>query len=107
MKNLNQMMKQAQQLQTQMAEMQKKMDSVEVEGASGAGMIKVVISGKSEMKKITIDPSLIDPKETEILEDLIIAAFNDAKTKLEAHISEEMGKVSGSLNLPGGFKLPF
>ena len=107
MKNINQMMKQAQQLQEKMAEMQERMNHVEMEGASGGGMVKVKVNGKGEMKGITIDPALVDPKEVEVLEDLIIAAFNDAKAKVEAHTAAEMGKITGGLNLPGGMKLPF
>lgn len=107
MKNINQMMKQAQQLQEKMAEMQERMNQVEMEGASGGGMVKVKVNGKGEMRGITIDPSLVDPKEVEVLEDLIMAAFNDAKAKVETHVAEEMGKITGGLNLPGGMKLPF
>ena len=107
MKNINQMLKQAQQLQNQMAEMQKRLEQEEITGTSGAGMVTVTINGKGEMKGIKIDPALVDPKEIEILEDLIVAAYNDAKVKLDAHTSEEMSKVSGGLSLPGGLKLPF
>lgn len=107
MKNISQMMKQAQQLQEKMAEMQARMNQVEMVGASGGGMIKVTVNGKGEMKGISIDPTLVDPKEVEVLEDLIVAAFNDAKTKVETHVAEEMGKITGGLNLPGGMKLPF
>ncbi|MBY0461934.1 MAG: YbaB/EbfC family nucleoid-associated protein [Alphaproteobacteria bacterium] len=107
MKNINQMLKQAQQLQNQMAEMQKRLEQEEITGTSGAGMVTVTINGKGEMKGIKIDPALVDPKEIEILEDLIVAAYNDAKAKLDAHTSEEMSKVSGGLSLPGGLKLPF
>ncbi|MBY0280749.1 MAG: YbaB/EbfC family nucleoid-associated protein [Alphaproteobacteria bacterium] len=107
MKNINQMLKQAQQLQNQMAEMQKRLEQEEITGTSGAGMVTVTINGKGEMKAIKIDPALADPKEIEILEDLIVAAYNDAKAKLDAHTSEEMSKVSGGLSLPGGLKLPF
>lgn len=107
MKNINQMMKQAQQLQEKMAEMQERMNQVEMTGAAGGGMVKVTVNGKSEMKALSIDPSLVDPKEVEVLEDLIIAAFNDAKAKVEAHVATEMGKITGGLNLPGGMKLPF
>jgi DNA-binding YbaB/EbfC family protein len=107
MKNLNQMLKQAQQLQNQMADIQKRLEQTEISGVSGAGMVSVVINGKGEMRSIKIDSSLIDPAEKEILEDLIVAAFNDAKSKLELHTQEEMSKVSGGLNLPGGLKLPF
>jgi DNA-binding YbaB/EbfC family protein len=106
MKNLNQMMKQAQQLQQKMAEMQERLNQVELEGTSGGGVVQVTVNGKGEMRKLSIDPSLVDPKEVEVLEDLIVAAFNDGKSKIEAHISEEMGKVTGGLNIPG-LKLPF
>lgn len=107
MKNLNQMLKQAQQLQNQMADIQKRLEQTEVSGVSGAGMVSVIINGKGEMRGIKIDPSLVDPQEKEILEDLIVAAFNDAKSKLETYTQEEMSKVSGGLSLPGGMKLPF
>lgn len=107
MKNINQMLKQAQQLQNQMADMQARLEQEEVSGVSGAGMVTVTINGRGEMKGIKIDPALIDPKEIEILEDLIVAAHNDAKTKLDFHTQEEMSKISGGLSLPGGLKLPF
>lgn len=100
------MMKQAQQLQQKMAEMQERLNQVELEGTSGGGLVKVTVNGKGEMRKLLIDPSLVDPKEVEVLEDLIVAAFNDGKSKIETHISEEMGKVTGGLNIPG-LKLPF
>ena len=106
MKNIGQLMKQAQQMQQRMAEMQQKMEQMEITGASGAGLVQIVITGKGEMKALKIDPSIVDPKETEVLEDLIIAAFNDAKTKLEAHTAGEMSKVTGGMNIPG-FKMPF
>ncbi|MCE3231397.1 MAG: uncharacterized protein K0R52_1325 [Alphaproteobacteria bacterium] len=86
MKNLNQMMKQAQQLQEKMAEMQERMNHVEMTGMAGGGMVKVTVNGKSDMKGLSIDPTLVDPKEIDVLEDLIIAAFQDAKTKVEAHV---------------------
>jgi DNA-binding YbaB/EbfC family protein len=107
MKNINQMLKQAQQLQNQMAEMQKRLEQEEITGLSGAGMISVRINGKGDMKAIKIDATLVDPKEVEILEDLIVAAYNDAKVKLDTYTSEEMSRVSGGLSLPGGLKLPF
>lgn len=107
MKNINQMMKQAQDLQKKMAEMQERMNQIEMTGMSGGGMVKITMNGKGEMRGIAIDPALMDKQETEVLEDLIIAAFSDAKTKVDAHVAEEMGKVTGGLNLPGGMKLPF
>lgn len=107
MKNLGNLMKQAQQMQSKMAEMQAKMAELEVTGASGGGMLKVTLNGKFELKGIKIDPALVTPDDVEVLEDLIVAAFNDAKAKAEAAMQDEMSKVTGGLNLPAGFKLPF
>jgi len=107
MKNLGQMMKQAQELQSRMNEMQAKLDQIEVTGASGGGMVQVTLNGKREMKGLKIDKSLADPEEVEVLEDLVIAAFNDAASKVEAQVAEEMGKITGGLKLPPGMKLPF
>ena len=107
MKNLGNLMKQAQQMQAKMAEMQGKMELMEVSGASGGGMVQVLINGKGEMRKLKIDPSLVDPNDIEVLEDLIVAAFNDAKSKVESTMADEMQKLTGGLNLPAGFKLPF
>jgi len=80
---------------------------MEVDGASGGGMLKVRLNGKFELKSIKIDKALVDPNDVEVLEDLIVAAFNDAKVKVEAAMAEEMAKVTGGLNLPPGIKLPF
>jgi DNA-binding YbaB/EbfC family protein len=107
MKNLGNLMKQAQQMQTKMAEMQAKLSELEVTGASGGGMLQVTLNGKFELKGIKIDKTLVDPEDVEVLEDLIIAAFNDAKGKAESAMQEEMSKVTGGLNLPPGMKLPF
>ncbi|MBI3445106.1 MAG: YbaB/EbfC family nucleoid-associated protein [Magnetospirillum sp.] len=107
MKNLGNLMKQAQQMQAKMGEMQSKMAEMEVTGSSGAGMLQVTLNGKYELKNVKIDPSLVDPSDVEVLEDLILAAFNDAKTKAEAAMADEMAKLTGGLNLPAGFKLPF
>ena len=107
MKNLGNLMKQASQMQAKMAEMQAKMQEIEVTGAAGAGMLQVTLNGKFEMKKVKIDKSLVDPAEVEVLEDLLLAAFNDAKGKAEALMAEEMAKLTGGLSLPEGFKLPF
>ena len=107
MKNLGNLMKQAQQMQSKMAEMQATMSEMEVTGSSGAGMLQVTLNGKYELKKVKIDPSLVDPSDVEVLEDLLLAAFNDAKTKAEAAMADEMAKLTGGLNLPPGFKLPF
>ncbi len=107
MKNLGQMMKQAQQMQAKMAEMQESLEKVEITGASGGGLVQVTLTAKGEMRKVAIDPTLIDKDEIEMLEDLIVAAHNDAKAKVEAHVAEEMGKLTGGLQLPPGMKLPF
>ncbi|MBO6559828.1 MAG: YbaB/EbfC family nucleoid-associated protein [Nisaea sp.] len=107
MKNLGNMMKQVQQMQERMQEMQAQLQELEVEGSSGAGMVKVSMTGKGEMKSIKIDPSLVDPADTEVLEDLILAAANDAKAKADEKMQEEMQKLTGRMPLPPGFKLPF
>ncbi len=107
MKNFGQMMKQAQQMQTKMAEMQAKLESTDVDGQSGGGMVKVRVNGKGDLKKISIDKSLCDPNEVEMLEDLILAAVNDAKGKTEALAAEQMSALTGGLKLPPGIKLPF
>ncbi len=107
MKNLANMMKQAQEMQARMQEMQDRLGQAEVDGAAGGGMVRVTMTGKGEVKRLKIDPALVDPAEVEVLEDLVVAALADAKAKSEAMVSEEMGKVTGGLNLPAGLKLPF
>ena len=107
MKNLGEMMKQAQQMQAKMQEMQSRLGDIEVTGQSGAGMVTVTVNGKSEMKKIKLDKGVVDPEDIEVLEDLIVAAFNDAKNKVEQQVSEETSKLMGGLKLPPGLKLPF
>jgi hypothetical protein len=107
MKNLGQMMKQAQEMQAKMAEMQERLAETEVTGASGGGMIQVTLNGKGEMRGVRIDPALVDPNEVAVLEDLIVAATNDAKAKVEAQVAQKMGELTGGLSLPPGFKLPF
>ena len=107
MKNLAGLMKQASQMQAKMQEMQAKMEAMEVEGVAGAGMVTITLSGKGDMKRLKLDPKLIDPAETEMLEDLVIAAHADAKRKVEQIMAEEMQQATGGLELPGGMKLPF
>jgi len=107
MKDLGKLMQQAQELQTKMTEMQDEIANLEVEGVSGGGMLKVILSGKGELKSLKIDPSLINPSDPEMLEDLIIAAHNDAKKKAEAKSQDMMSDITGGLPLPPGFKLPF
>ena len=106
MKNLGQMMKQAQQLQAKMNDLQEQLAKTEVTGASGGGMVQVTLNGRGEMLKVKIDPSLVDPNETAILEDLILAAFKDAKTKVEATVAERMSELTGGLQLPPGMQFP-
>tara|TARA_Y100000996_G_C22522503_1_gene643067 strand:+ start:364 stop:687 length:324 start_codon:yes stop_codon:yes gene_type:complete len=107
MVNFGNMMKQAQQLQKKMAEAQDKLNDIEVEGSSGGGLVKVTATAKGSFKRILIDESLLKKDEKEILEDLIIAAINDAKLKGEAAAQEEMKSITGGLPLPPGMKLPF
>ncbi|MCS6779049.1 MAG: YbaB/EbfC family nucleoid-associated protein [Geminicoccaceae bacterium] len=107
MKNLSNMLKEAQKLQQRMQEMQQRLAETEMTGSAGGGLVTVTMSGKGELKKVTIDKSLVDPNEVEILEDLIVAAANDAKAKLEAEVAQEMQKMTGGLPLPPGMKLPF
>lgn len=107
MKNLGQLMKQAQEMQDKMAEMQESLVAVEIEGIAGAGLVKVTLNGKGEMRRLHIDPTLANPDEAEILEDLIVAAHNDAKSKIEARVQEETQKLMGGLPLPPGMKFPF
>ena len=107
MKNLAGLMKQASQMQSKMQEMQATLEAMEIQGVAGAGMVTVTLSGKSELKRVRIDPKLADPAEMEMLEDLILAAHADAKQKIEAVTAEEMQKVTGGMQLPAGMKLPF
>lgn len=107
MKNLGQLMKQAQEMQQKMTEMQQQLETLEMTGVSGGGLVQVTLNGKSDLKKLKIDKSLMVPDEAEVVEDLIVAAFNDAKQKVSAHAEAEMHKLTGGLNLPGGMKLPF
>ena len=102
--NVGKMMKNLQKMQ---AELQTEIDALDVEASAGGGMVTITLSGKSEMRGVTIDPALATPDDTEVLEDLIIAAFNDAKAKVEARVQEEMSKLTGGLNLPPGMNLPF
>lgn len=98
-------MKQAQKLQSRMADMQAELEAAEVEGRAGGGLVTVVMSGKGEVKKVAIDPSLMKAEEREILEDLVVAAAADAKSKAEAIAAEKMKSVTGGLPLPPGLGL--
>lgn len=107
MKNLSQMLKQAQEMQSKMAEMQTALAELEVVGQSGGGLVAVTVNGKGDVKRVKIDPKLADPAEVEVLEDLIVAAAKDAKSKADSQVAEQMAKLTGGLQLPPGFKLPF
>ena len=100
------LMKQAQQMQENMKKMQEQLAQIEVEGQSGAGLVKVVMTCKNDVKRVTIDPSL-PADDKDLLEDLVAAAFNDAVRKAEATTQEKMGSMTSGLPLPPGFKLPF
>ena len=106
MPNFNDLISQAKKMQEKMKETQENLKKIEVEGLSGGGSVKITINGEGEMKKIFIDNKLLSESK-EILEDLIVAAHSDAKLKLKQKASEEMSKVTGGIDLPPGFKLPF
>ena len=107
MKNIGNLMKQAQEMQTKMQEMQGRLAEGDVTGAAGGGMATVTMNATSDMNAVKIDPTLVSAEDAEVVEDLIVAACNDAKTKAEATMQEEMAKITGGLNLPPGMKLPF
>ncbi|RKP52412.1 YbaB/EbfC family nucleoid-associated protein [Trinickia fusca] len=100
------LMKQAQQMQENMKKMQEQLAEIEVEGQSGAGLVKVLMTCKNDVRRVTIDPSLL-ADDKDMLEDLVAAAFNDAVRKAEATAQEKMGGMTAGLPLPPGFKLPF
>ncbi|MBH0238775.1 YbaB/EbfC family nucleoid-associated protein [Methylobrevis albus] len=105
--DLGKMMKQAQEIQAKIGEAQAEIALIEVEGASGAGLVKVTLAGKGDLRRLAIDPSLLNPDEAEILEDLIVAAHADARAKLDEAVAAKMQAVTGGFNLPAGLKLPF
>ncbi len=107
MKNLGNMLKQAQQMQAKMQEMQAELEAREVQGAAGGGMVQVTLNGKSELKSVRIDPALMKEDEREVLEDLIKAAHADAKQRVEREMAEQMQKLTAGMPLPPGMKLPF
>jgi nucleoid-associated protein EbfC len=105
MKDLMGMMKQVGQMQARVQQMQDELAAIEIDGQSGGGLVKVTLTGKGDMKKVHIDPTLMKPDEAEILEDLIVAAVADAKSKLDAQLQAKMQEVAGGLPLPPGLKL--
>ena len=106
MVNINQLMKQAQEMQKKMADSQKEIESKEYEGKSGGEMVKVVMSGKGEIKSVKLDKTIVDPEDIEMLEDLMVAAVNDAKAKLDEDSKSSMSDMFGG-SVPPGFKMPF
>ena len=101
MKGLGKMMKQAQQLQAKMAKLQEEMSEKTVETSSGGGMVKVVANGRQQLVSIQIEQEVVDPDDVEMLQDLILAAINDALIKSQEMVSGEMSKLTGGLNIPG------
>ena len=106
MKGLSQLMRQAQEMQANMQKAQDELASTEVEGTAGGGMVKVLVTCKHEVRRVTIEPALLGD-DKEMLEDLIAAAFNDARVKVERTVQDKLSAVTGGLALPGGMKLPF
>lgn len=107
MKNLDDILNMAKNVQDELAKAQANLDKIEVDGASGGGLVKVKATAKGRIIAVDIDPSLLQPSEKQMLEDLVAAAFNDARAKADAASSQEMGKMTSGLPLPPGFKLPF
>ena len=105
--NNQKMLKQAQEMQSKLGNLQSEMESREFEGNSGSGAVKLTLTGKGHLTKINLDPTLLNVDEKEMLEDLIIAAHRDAKDKADAAMADAMGGITGGLNLPPGMKLPF
>ncbi|MGI4732136.1 MAG: YbaB/EbfC family nucleoid-associated protein [Janthinobacterium lividum] len=106
-KNLDEIMAMAQNVQAELEKAQASLDTIEVEGAAGGGLVKVKATAKGRIVSVDIDPSLLQPSEKQMVEDLVAAAFNDARAKADAVSSQEMGKMTSGLSLPPGFKLPF
>ena len=107
MKNLDDIMAMAQNVQAELQKAQASLDTIEVEGAAGGGLVKVRASAKGRIIGLSIDDSLIVPADKQMLEDLVVAAFNDARAKADAVSGAEMSKMSAGIPLPPGFKLPF
>ena len=105
LKDLGGLMQQAQQMQQKVKELQDQLERLELVGVSGAGMVKVTVNGKNETRRVEIDASLFKPEDKGVVEDLIVAAANDARSKVEAVVQEQMKQITGGLPLPPGFKL--
>ncbi|AEP08665.1 YbaB/EbfC family nucleoid-associated protein [Micavibrio aeruginosavorus] len=105
--NIQKMMQQAQAMQTKMQELQERLGEMEVQGMSGGGMVQVVMTCKGEVRKLTINPEVINPDDRETLEDLVMAAINAARAVADNTMTEETQKLMGQFGIPGGAKLPF
>ncbi len=105
LKDFGALMKQAQEMQQKLGELQERLADTEVVGQSGGGMVKVTLNGRNETRRVEVDPSLMTPGDRGVLEDLIVAACNDARSKVEALVQEQMRSLTGGLPLPPGFKL--
>lgn len=105
MKDLMGMMGKVREMQARMQKVQEELDALEIQGAAGGGLVSVMMTGKGDLRRVHIDPSLMKPDEAEILEDLILAACNDAKRKVEATMQEKMAEVTGGMPMPPGMKL--
>jgi len=103
MKDFGKLLKQAQQVQAKMAEMQAALGEKRIEASSGGGMVTVVMNGRQEIVSLTIDPEVVDPQDVEMLEDLVIAAINEARAKVEELVKSEMSEITGGMPLPGLF----
>jgi len=104
--NLSDLMKQAQKMQEDMQKAQEELANVEIRGEAGAGLVSVIMTGRHDVKRVNIDPSVLG-EDKEVLEDLLAAAVNDAVRKVEAHNQQAMAGLASGLNIPGGFKMPF
>ncbi len=100
-RGLGNIMKQAQQMQKKMAQVQEELEQKQVEATSGGGMVTAVVTGKQQIVSLQIDPAAVDPEDVEMLQDLVVAAINEAVRKSQEMVQEEMGKVTGGLNIPG------
>ncbi|EJF81385.1 DNA-binding protein, YbaB/EbfC family [Candidatus Bartonella washoeensis] len=107
MRDMMSMMKKAKEVQEKMQQIQEEIANLQVTGIAGGGLVSVTLNGKNTITAIKIDPSLLKPEETEILEDLIMAAYNEAKTKIQMAMEEKTKSMTAGLPLPSGFKLPF
>ncbi len=105
--NIQKMLKQAQEMQSKLGSMQAEMEAREFDGTAGGGAVAITLTGKGQMTKITLDPTLLNAAEKDMLEDLIMAAHRDAKDKADAALNDAMGSITGGIKLPAGMKLPF